>query len=88
MNCHPLNLGGMGLQGCSEDSKNPSIFANFFLSVLDRTTTPRNCRHMSKRLYSRLLRKERGKVILGNGANTVSESTVSNTELSEFFGAH
>ena len=26
--------------------------------------------------------------ILGNGPNTVSESTVSNTELSEFFGAH
>ena len=24
----------------------------------------------------------------GNGPNTVSESTVSNTELSEFFGAH
>ena len=26
--------------------------------------------------------------LLGNGPNTVSESTVSNTELSEFFGAH
>ena len=26
--------------------------------------------------------------IVGNGPNTVSESTVSNTELSEFFGAH
>ena len=26
--------------------------------------------------------------VLGNGPNTVSESTVSNTELSEFFGAH
>ena len=25
---------------------------------------------------------------LGNGPNTVSGSTVSNTELSEFFGAH
>ena len=25
---------------------------------------------------------------IGNGPNTVSESTVSNTELSEFFGAH
>ena len=25
---------------------------------------------------------------LGNGPNTVSESTVSNTELSEFFGPH
>ena len=25
---------------------------------------------------------------LGDGPNTVSESTVSNTELSEFFGAH
>ena len=25
---------------------------------------------------------------VGNGPNTVSESTVSNTELSEFFGAH
>ena len=24
----------------------------------------------------------------GNGPNTASESTVSNTELSEFFGAH
>ena len=26
--------------------------------------------------------------VIGNGPNTVSESTVSNTELSEFFGAH
>ena len=26
--------------------------------------------------------------LIGNGPNTVSESTVSNTELSEFFGAH
>ena len=26
--------------------------------------------------------------MLGNGPNAVSESTVSNTELSEFFGAH
>ena len=26
--------------------------------------------------------------LLGNGPNTVSGSTVSNTELSEFFGAH
>ena len=26
--------------------------------------------------------------VFGNGPNTVSESTVSNTELSEFFGAH
>ena len=26
--------------------------------------------------------------IIGNGPNTVSGSTVSNTELSEFFGAH
>ena len=26
--------------------------------------------------------------MFGNGPNTVSESTVSNTELSEFFGAH
>ena len=25
---------------------------------------------------------------VGNGPNTVSESTVSNTELSEFFGTH
>ena len=25
---------------------------------------------------------------IGNGPNTVSESTVSNTELSEFLGAH
>ena len=28
----------------------------------------------------------RGLVVIGNGPNTVSESTVSNTELSEFFG--
>ena len=27
-------------------------------------------------------------VYVGNGPNTVSGSTVSNTELSEFFGAH
>ena len=27
-------------------------------------------------------------LVIGNGPNTVSESTVSNTELSEFFGAH
>ena len=29
-----------------------------------------------------------GQRSLGNGPNTVSESTVSNTELSEFFGPH
>ena len=29
-----------------------------------------------------------GWVFVGNGPNTVSESTVSDTELSEFFGAH
>ena len=29
-----------------------------------------------------------GRKSFGNGPNTVSESTVSNTELSEFFGAH
>ena len=28
------------------------------------------------------------KIVIGNGPNTVSGSTVSNTELSEFFGAH
>ena len=28
------------------------------------------------------------RVFVGNGPNTVSESTVSNTELSEFFGPH
>ena len=33
-----------------------------------------------------VLRSVPGKI--GNGPNTVSESTVSNTELSEFFGAH
>ena len=27
-------------------------------------------------------------IFIGNGPNTVSGSTVSNTELSEFFGAH
>ena len=30
----------------------------------------------------------RSKAFIGSGPNTVSESTVSNTELSEFFGAH
>ena len=29
-----------------------------------------------------------GGAMVGNGPNTVSGSTVSNTELSEFFGAH
>ena len=34
------------------------------------------------------VRKSRNGVKIGNGPNTVSESTVSNPELSEFFGAH
>ena len=35
-----------------------------------------------------LLPKSLSPAVFGNGPNTVSESTVSNTELSEFFGPH
>ena len=34
------------------------------------------------------VRKRKALAKIGNGPNTVWESTVSNTELSEFFGAH
>ena len=54
---------------------------------MSETDSPKSAK-TSERGRKRSKTSENGRKKLGNGPNMVSESTVSNTELSEFFGAH